>query len=174
MVLRMTIQPAGSHHRPSQVNQSPNCMVTPVLVSPARLMSSKPRSNGDSTCNSNVDYSSCLDLVRGSVSSVRIRVLVRPNAARTELAGFHGGDGDASHCGGSSFGPALEVRLHAPPRDGEANKEIIRFIRSTFQLAASQVELAHGEKSRQKVILIKQVDIEAIRKRIEHLFEQKK
>jgi uncharacterized protein len=65
---------------------------------------------------------------------------VQPGAARTEIAGVHG--------------DALKVRLAAPPVDGKANTELLRFLAGAFGVPARGVTLVRGQASRQKVVRI--------------------
>jgi uncharacterized protein (TIGR00251 family) len=61
---------------------------------------------------------------------------VQPGAKRTEVAGEHGG--------------ALKVRLAAPPVDGKANAELIRFLADAFGVPLRSVTLLRGVASRSK------------------------
>jgi uncharacterized protein (TIGR00251 family) len=65
---------------------------------------------------------------------------VQPGAKRTEVAGTHG--------------DALKVRLAAPPVDGKANAELLRFLAEAFAVPLRHVALVRGETSRQKVVRI--------------------
>ena len=65
---------------------------------------------------------------------------VQPGAARTEVAGLHG--------------DALRVRLAAPPVDGKANSELVRFLAATFDVPQRRVTFVRGETSRRKVVRI--------------------
>lgn len=67
-------------------------------------------------------------------------VRVQPRASRNEFAGLHAG--------------RLKIRLTAPPADGKANKQLIRYLASTCGVAKSQVELLSGQTSRNKRVLI--------------------
>ena len=49
---------------------------------------------------------------------------------------------------------ALHIALHAKPQDGEANKELIKFIAKLFKLPKSHCELIRGEGSRHKQIRV--------------------
>src|SRR3954449_7611248 len=49
---------------------------------------------------------------------------------------------------------ALKVAVTAPPEDGRANQALTEALREALGLKRSQVELAGGAKSRQKVFLI--------------------
>lgn len=68
---------------------------------------------------------------------VRIRVHAQPGAKSTELAGLHDG--------------ALKVRVQAPPLEGRANEELIRFLAERLEVARSQITLIRGAKSRSKL-----------------------
>jgi len=65
---------------------------------------------------------------------------VQPGAKRTEVAGTHGA--------------ALKIRLAAPPVDGKANTELVRFLADAFGVPLRQVTLVRGESSREKVVRI--------------------
>lgn len=78
---------------------------------------------------------------RREVGSALVLTLhVQPGAKRTEVAGLHG--------------DAMKIRLAAPPVDGKANAELVRFLADAFGVAARQVTLVRGETSRQKVVRI--------------------
>lgn len=93
-----------------------------------------------------------------SLCDVKLHLSVRPNASCTELLSL-----------GSPYGSMLELRLHAPPRDGQANKEVVRFIRQLLSLSSEQVEFLSGEKSREKTLLVKHVRIDEICKKLREL-----
>jgi len=69
---------------------------------------------------------------------------VQPGASRTEIAGTHGAAGDAR----------LKLRLAAPPVDGKANAELLRFLAQAFGVPLRQVVLVRGATSRQKSVRI--------------------
>lgn len=49
---------------------------------------------------------------------------------------------------------AYGVQIAAPPVDGEANTELVKFVSKLLQLRKSDVSLDKGSKSREKIILI--------------------
>lgn len=49
---------------------------------------------------------------------------------------------------------AVGVAIAAPPTDGEANAELLRFLSKVLQLKKSEVSLDKGSKSREKVIRV--------------------
>jgi uncharacterized protein (TIGR00251 family) len=69
---------------------------------------------------------------------VRIRVRVQPRASRTSVAG--------------EYGDALRIRVASPPVDGQANRELIRFLAETLSVPPSAVRIVHGEAGRNKLI----------------------
>lgn len=66
---------------------------------------------------------------------------VQPGAMRTDFAGRHG--------------DAIKLRLAAPPVDGRANRELIRFLAAVCAVAPSAVELLAGESARHKRVRIR-------------------
>jgi uncharacterized protein (TIGR00251 family) len=81
---------------------------------------------------------------------VRLTLHVQPRASRTELAGRHG--------------DALKVRVAAPPVDGAANAELVRFLAELLGVAKSAVEIVAGESGRRKVVAVHGVGLEAARR----------
>ncbi len=74
---------------------------------------------------------------------IRLPIKVTPNAKKTEIIGWEG-----------EGGKVLRVRLNAPPVDGKANQELVRFLAKRLGLSKSAVTIARGEKSRDKVLEI--------------------
>ena len=69
-----------------------------------------------------------------------LQVRVQPRARRDEIAGLHGG--------------RLRVRITAPPTDGRANEQLIRFLADRFQVPRARVELLSGSATRDKRLRI--------------------
>ena len=61
---------------------------------------------------------------------------VQPRARRTEVVGWHGN--------------AIKVRLQAPPVDGAANDELVRFVAKAVGVPRSAVHIVSGERGRSK------------------------
>lgn len=72
--------------------------------------------------------------------AVVLTLHVQPGAKRTEIAGV--------------YGDALKIRLAAPPVDGKANAELVRFLARAFGVPQGAVTLLRGETSRQKTVRI--------------------
>jgi uncharacterized protein len=82
----------------------------------------------------------------------RLVVWVQPRASRTGVAGMHG--------------DAVKIRLAAPPVDGAANEELIRFLAEILGVARSAVSVAAGETSRRKTIEVEGIDRATLEKRL--------
>lgn len=63
-----------------------------------------------------------------------------PGARSTEAAGAHG--------------DALRVRLAAPPVDGKANAELMRWAAEAFGVPRSRIELLRGASGRAKLLAV--------------------
>lgn len=70
-------------------------------------------------------------------------VHVVPRARRTEVTGRHGG--------------IVKIKLAAPPVDGAANEELIRFVAKCVGVPRSAVTIASGATSRRKTIAVEGV-----------------
>ena len=77
---------------------------------------------------------------------------MQPRAARTELAGPHGG--------------ALRVRLTAPPVDGAANEALVRFLAERLDVPRSAVRLEAGATGRSKLVTVEGIDVETAARRL--------
>jgi uncharacterized protein (TIGR00251 family) len=69
-----------------------------------------------------------------------ISVYVQPKASKNELAGL--------------FEERLKLRVCAPPVEGEANRECIKFFAALLGLSKSEVRLLKGASSRRKTFLV--------------------
>jgi len=77
-------------------------------------------------------------------------VHVVPRARRTEVAG--------------PYGDAIRIRLAAPPVDGAANAELVRFLAERLGVARRAVEVAAGASTRRKTIRVTGVTSEQARR----------
>jgi len=76
----------------------------------------------------------------------RITVKVHPRAKRTALKG--------------RIGDAWKLDLAAPPVDGKANEECVRYFADLAGVPRSRVRIVLGETSRTKVVEIEGVELE--------------
>lgn len=86
--------------------------------------------------------------IRASGDAVTITIKVQPRAGRNEVAGAEDG--------------AVKIRLKAPPVDGEANAACIAFLAELLALPKSAVQIVAGMTSRQKVVRVRGLSVEAV------------
>ena len=82
----------------------------------------------------------------------RITVKVQPRAQRSEAAG--------------RMGEAWKVRLAAPPVDGKANEECVRFLAELAGVARAAVRIVRGETARTKIVEIAGIEQEELERRL--------
>lgn len=82
----------------------------------------------------------------------RIVVHVVPRASATVVVGRHG-DG-------------LRIRVAAPPVDGAANDELVRFVARRLGLTRRAVAIARGHTGRKKTVVIEGVSSEVALRRL--------
>jgi len=87
-------------------------------------------------------------IVQGSKNGAILTVHVQPNASHTACVGVHGN--------------ALKIRIAAPPVDGAANKELIRFLASELALPVSSVQIESGAGGRQKRVRLCGMSVEQV------------
>lgn len=66
---------------------------------------------------------------------------VTPNASKSEIIGM---DEEG----------VLRIRLQAPPVEGKANKELVKFLAGVLGIKKKEISILSGEKSRIKTIEI--------------------
>ena len=62
---------------------------------------------------------------------------------------------------------AIRVAVTAPAEDGRANQAIIKLLSDKLSVPRRQVELLQGTRSRDKVFLIRGIDQQMVRQRLE-------
>lgn len=75
----------------------------------------------------------------------QLAVRVTPNAKRSEFAGWTADEKGR---------PVLLVKLQAPPVEGKANTELIRFLAKALGCSKNEIVLLRGDTSRQKSLEI--------------------
>lgn len=78
--------------------------------------------------------------IEATRAGVRLQVHLQPRASRTEVVGLHG--------------DAVKVRVAAPPVDGAANDELVRWLSRQLGVPKDAIVLKAGEGSRRKLIEI--------------------
>jgi uncharacterized protein (TIGR00251 family) len=85
-------------------------------------------------------------------SSCKLAIRAVPNAPHNAVAGW--------------LGDALKVKVRAPALEGRANGELCEFLAGALGLPRRAVSIAHGDKSRQKVIQIDGLSLDETRARL--------
>ncbi len=86
-----------------------------------------------------------------TTDGIVFNIRVIPRASKCELAGVQG--------------DALKLRITAPPVEGAANKECVKFLSSMLGVKKSQIKIIAGHKSKNKKVSISGVtrkDIESV------------
>jgi uncharacterized protein (TIGR00251 family) len=83
-----------------------------------------------------------------NMPTVRIAVYVQPRAAKTALAGEHGG--------------TIKIRIAAAPVDDAANEALIEFIAARLGIAKRRVRVVSGATGRRKVVEIDDVGADTV------------
>jgi uncharacterized protein (TIGR00251 family) len=81
--------------------------------------------------------------------TARLVVHVVPRAKRTEVAGRHG--------------DAIKIKLKAPPVDGAANAELVRFVAERLDVPRSDVTITAGHTGRRKTLEVAGITAAALR-----------
>jgi len=89
--------------------------------------------------------------IKETEHGVIFHIHVVPRSAKCEVAGVQG--------------DALKLRITAPPVEGQANTECIRFLSDILGVRKKQVTILSGHKSKKKTVAIEGVrrkDIESL------------
>lgn len=89
--------------------------------------------------------------IKETSNGVIFHIRVLPRSSRCELAGVQD--------------DALKLKITAPPIEGQANEECIRFLAEKLGVSKAQVQITGGHKSKKKTIAVVGLtgkDIEAI------------
>jgi uncharacterized protein len=78
------------------------------------------------------------------MASAQVSVRVQARAGRDEIVGVRAG--------------VVVARVSAPPVDGRANRALCRLIARRVGVAASQVTIVRGERSREKLLRVDGID----------------
>lgn len=87
-----------------------------------------------------------------SENSCTLPIKAIPNAPRDEIAGW--------------LGDALKIKIHAPALDGRANEALCEFLAAELGLPRRAVTLAHGDKSRRKLVRVAGLTLAEVKTRL--------
>jgi len=88
--------------------------------------------------------------VRDTAQGAQFALRVQPRASRNAVAGV--------------IGDAIKLAITAPPVDGKANQAVIEFLADLFRVSKSSVVIVSGESGRNKLIAIRGMSAEQVRK----------
>src|SRR5262245_56918903 len=86
--------------------------------------------------------------LREQAGGVLLSVKLQPRASRNEI--------------GAPTGDELRIKVAAPPVDSAANKALIELLAEKLGCAKSRIELARGQTSRHKTILLRDFSAQAV------------
>ena len=84
---------------------------------------------------------------------IRLQIQVQPRASRSEIAGLHEG--------------RIRIRLAAPPVDGAANDELIRFLAGELGISKAALRIHSGLTGRRKTLYATGVTLASARALLE-------
>jgi len=114
-----------------------------------RSTHSKNISTSDTNNNTNTAQTTYLKTCsRGTILLVHIQ----PNSSKSEIKGLHG--------------ERIKIRISSPPVEGEANQTLIDFLSKFFNKPKNQIEIIRGAKSRTKDVLISDISVLDIQKKL--------
>lgn len=90
---------------------------------------------------------------RGGGKGAALAIRVTPRASKNEIT-------EILHDG------TIKIRLTAPPVEGKANSELIRFLADVLDIAPSKLEIVAGETGRDKLVSVLDMDPEAVHAQI--------
>jgi uncharacterized protein (TIGR00251 family) len=90
--------------------------------------------------------------INDSSAGAAFAVKIHPRAKKNAITG--------------EVGDALKLALTAPPIDGRANDACIEFLANLLEVPRSSVTIASGQTSRRKVIRVKGLSADEVRKRL--------
>jgi len=85
-------------------------------------------------------------------TGARIEIRVQPRASQNTLSGVRGG--------------MLQIRVTAPPVDGQANVAAITLLAQTLDVPKSAIRLVKGASSREKTLVVESMSQEEVNQRL--------
>jgi uncharacterized protein (TIGR00251 family) len=91
-------------------------------------------------------------VIETTPTGIAIRLRVQPRASRTEVVGLRDG--------------ALKIRVAAPPVEGEANQELLRFLARVFGVPRAAISIRSGAGGRSKVAAVEGIGADEAARRL--------
>lgn len=89
--------------------------------------------------------------IKETKEGVLLMIYVQPKAKKNAIEGV------------DEWRGRLKVRIAAPPVEGKANKEVVKFF---SKLLGAEVSIVRGETSREKDLLVKGLSVEEVKKKL--------
>jgi hypothetical protein len=89
-------------------------------------------------------------MVRDTAEGAQFALRVQPRASRNAVVGL--------------MGDAVKLALTAPPVDGKANAAVVEYLAELLRVSKSSVTIVSGETGRNKLIAVRGVTAEQVRK----------
>lgn len=90
-------------------------------------------------------------MIKETKDGVILMLYVQPKAKKNEIDGI------------DEWRKRLKVKIKAPPVEGKANKEVVKFFSKLF---GREVVIIRGETSREKDLLIKGLKVEDVKEKL--------
>ena len=88
------------------------------------------------------------------------------NEVRLQLHVIPGSSQSVFPAGYNTWRNSIEIKVKAGAKENKANSEVIDQIAMYFNISPKDVCIIHGQKSREKIVAIKNVQIEDVFKKI--------
>lgn len=89
------------------------------------------------------------NVVKDGQGGVFLDLRIHPKASRTKINGLYGED-------------TLKISLAAPPVDGKANAELIRYLSKCLSVSRADITITFGKKGRKKKVFISGLTSKAV------------
>ena len=74
------------------------------------------------------------------MKNLTLKIYLQPKASKNEIVG--------------PYRDGIKVRVTAPPVEGKANEELLRFLAKEWRISLSHIEMIRGHHSREKTLRI--------------------
>jgi uncharacterized protein (TIGR00251 family) len=82
-----------------------------------------------------------MDWFEETPKGIVIHIKAQPKASKTQIVGLYGDP------------PRLKIKIAAPPVDGRANEELLKFLKHSLGVPISRLSLIRGDTSPSKDVL---------------------
>jgi len=101
------------------------------------------------------------DYLEDIKNGVRLKIVVKPNSKKQEIKI----DSEKKY---------LQISVKSPPDKGKANKELLKLLAKQLETSTANLNIVSGQTTRDKLILVTNITIEDIKKKIETVRKSKK